>query len=83
MPPYQYPKPGDGLARPLRQFILVKMNLPDERALSSISFFPVPFQDFPCKQSAGLKVIGEKVNKAAILAKNLQFLPAELLRKFE
>jgi hypothetical protein len=43
----------------------------------------VPFQDFLCKQSAGLKVIGEKVNKAAILAKNLPFLPAELLRKFE
>jgi hypothetical protein len=56
---------------------------PTTTTLASGDRFPVPFEDFLCKQSGGLKVIGEKVNKAAILAKNLPFLPAELLRKFD
>jgi hypothetical protein len=49
----------------------------------SIGNFPVPFEDLLGKQPAGGKILGEKVNEAAILAKNLPLLPAELLREFK
>jgi hypothetical protein len=49
----------------------------------TISNFPVPFEDLLGKQPAGGKILGEKVNEAAILAKNLPLLPAELLREFK
>jgi hypothetical protein len=43
----------------------------------------VSLQNLFCKQLACRKIVGEKVNEAAILAKNLPFLPAELLRKLD
>ena len=40
-------------------------------------------QNLFCEQLACRKIVGEKVNEAAILAKNLPFLPGEFLRKLD
>jgi hypothetical protein len=43
----------------------------------------VSFQNLFCKQLGCRKIVGEKVNEAAILAKNLPFLPGEFFRKLD
>jgi hypothetical protein len=55
------------------------------RGLSSrpISNFSVPFEDLFGKQPAGGKILREEMNEASILAKNVPFLPAELLRELK
>ncbi len=41
----------------------------------------MPLQDFFCKKPASGKVIGQKMNKTAILAEDLPLFAAELLGK--
>ena len=41
------------------------------------------FEDLFCQQSAGGKILSEKMNEASILAKDLPFLSTELLRELE
>jgi hypothetical protein len=41
------------------------------------------FEDLFCQKSAGGKILGEEMNEAAILTKNLPFLSTELLRELE
>jgi hypothetical protein len=43
----------------------------------------VSFQHFLREQLASSEIVGEKMNKAAILAKNLPLLVGELLCKFD
>jgi hypothetical protein len=48
-----------------------------------IDSFSVSLEDFFCQQSAGGKILGEEMDEASILAKNLPFLSTELLRELE
>ena len=41
------------------------------------------FEDLFCQQFAGGKILGEEMDEASILAKNLPFLSTELLRELE
>ena len=41
------------------------------------------FEDLFCQQSAGGKILGEEMDEASVLAKNLPFLSTELLRELE
>ena len=38
----------------------------------------MPLEDFFCQEPARGEILGEEVNEAAILAKNLPFFPGEL-----
>ena len=48
-----------------------------------IDSFSVSFEDLFRQQSAGGKILGEEMDEASILAKNLPFLSTELLRELE
>ena len=50
---------------------------------ASFNRFSMPFQDLFSQESAGGEVFGEKVDKAAIPAKDVPFLPGELFRELE
>jgi hypothetical protein len=41
------------------------------------------FEDFFCQESAGGKILGEEMDEASILAKNLPLLSTELLRELK
>jgi hypothetical protein len=49
----------------------------------SIDNFPMSFENLSCQQSASGQILGEKVDKASILTKNLPFLSTKLLRELE
>ncbi len=49
----------------------------------SIDNLSMSFEDLFCQKSAGGKILGEEMNEASILAKNLPFLSTELLRELE
>jgi hypothetical protein len=53
------------------------------RGALSIKNLSVPFEDLFCQESAGGKILGEEMNEAPVLAKNLPFLWTELLRELE
>jgi hypothetical protein len=48
-----------------------------------IDSFSVSLEDLFCQQSAGGKILGEEMDEASILAKNLPFLSTELLRELK
>jgi len=48
-----------------------------------IDGFSMSFEDLFCQQSAGGKILSEKMNEASVLAKDLPFLSTELLRELE
>jgi hypothetical protein len=73
----------DARLREKRAFMRITRLLGGGLSSRPIGNFPVPFEDLFGKQLAGGKILGEEVNEASILAKNVPFLPAELLRELK
>jgi hypothetical protein len=53
------------------------------KPVASIDDFSMSFENLSRQQSASGQILGEKVDKASILTKNLPFLSTKLLRELE